>query len=185
MKTSIATLFLSTLLWSGATVSAAEVNGTQKPQWNEWPVVGQATLSWLWLDIYSSRLRTPDGKYQQQDDVPLHPLALEIRYLRDIEREDLVEATRDQWQKMGYSSNEIERWLPLLETMLPNVLSGEKLIYVSDGHRGQMIHMSLQDKSQVTGEVTDTQFNSAFLAIWLSPNTQYPKLRSQLIGMNR
>ena len=31
----------------------------------------------------------------------------------------------------------------------------------------------------------DEAFNDAFLAIWLSPNTDYPKLRQGLIGNNR
>lgn len=148
-------------------------------------MVGRATLSWLWLDIYSSQLRTPDGTYQQATDVSPHPLALEIRYLRDIDREDLVDATRDQWQKIGYTSEQIDAWIPVVETLLPNVLSGEKLVYVSDGRHGQMIHYSLQDQGIVLGAVNDERLNEAFLSIWLSPKTQYPDLRNQLIGMNR
>lgn len=114
-----------------------------------------------------------------------HPLALEIRYLRDIDRDDLVDATRDQWQKMGYPDEQINSWVPELDMLLMDVQSGEKLVYVSDGRHGEMIHYSLQDNAHVLGVINDEQLNEAFLSIWLSPKTQYPKLRDQLIGMNR
>ncbi|EPE8512989.1 chalcone isomerase family protein, partial [Vibrio alginolyticus] len=35
------------------------------------------------------------------------------------------------------------------------------------------------------GIIEDERMNDAFLAIWLSPNTEFPKLRKQLIGQVR
>ncbi|WJG20519.1 chalcone isomerase family protein [Vibrio furnissii] len=186
MKTSLVTaqLYLMAVLWA-ATANSAEVHAKSSAQWTDWPVVGQATLSWFWLDIYASQLRTPDGHYQQDSDVTPHPVALEIRYLRDISREQLLEATQDQWHKLGYDASRSEAWLDALTRMMPNVKAGERLVYVSDGVTGQMYYFTQQGKQRLLGKVADEAMNDAFLSIWLSPKTEYPKLRNQLIGMNR
>ena len=47
--------------------------------------------------VYTSQLRTPDGRYSRDDQ----DQALIITYARDIDRDELVEATRDQWQAQG------------------------------------------------------------------------------------
>ncbi|ELV8553102.1 chalcone isomerase family protein [Vibrio fluvialis] len=186
MKTPLVTaqLYLMAVLWT-ATANSAEINGKPSAQWTDWPVVGQATLSWFWLDIYSSQLRTPDGHYQQDSDVTSHPVALEIRYLRDISRDQLLEATQDQWHKLGYNESSSDQWLDALTSMIPDVKAGERLVYVSDGLSGQMYHFTQQGQQRLLGSVADEQMNDAFLSIWLSPKTEYPKLRNQLIGMNR
>lgn len=52
--------------------------------------------------VYHSQLRTPNGRY----DGPQQDRALIITYQRDIDREALVEATRDQWQAQGILQQE-------------------------------------------------------------------------------
>lgn len=59
--------------------------------------MGDATLTWGPFTVYTSQLRTPDGRYRAADQ----DQALIITYARDIERDELVEATRDQWQAQG------------------------------------------------------------------------------------
>ncbi|MGC9423276.1 chalcone isomerase family protein [Vibrio sp.] len=164
-------------------VRAASVQDSQT-MWSMWPVVGQATLSWLWFDVYTSQLRTPDGIYHHIDDLPAHPVALEIHYLRSISQQQLLEATQKQWQKLGYSAAEIERWLSEFSHMFPSVEQGQRLVYLSDGQRGQLIFFPSQDESEIRGLVQDPVMNEAFLAIWLSPRSHYPQLRKQLIGIN-
>ncbi|NOH83225.1 hypothetical protein F0249_05325 [Vibrio sp. 03-59-1] len=41
------------------------------------------------------------------------------------------------------------------------------------------------DNKKVIGEIADEELNDAFLAIWLSPKSSYPDLRSQLIGASQ
>lgn len=186
MKTLLinAQLYLIAILWTVA-ANGAQINVKPSASWAEWPVVGQATLSWLWLDIYSSQLRSPDGHYRQEGDVTPHPVALDIRYLRDISRKQLLEATQDQWNKLGFDPQRSAAWIATLTAMLPDVKAGERLVYVSDGAGGQMYFFSQQGEQRLLGSVEDQRMNDAFLAIWLSPKTEYPQLRNQLIGMNR
>lgn len=166
-------------------ISAAGLSNDIKDEWQRWPVVGQATLSWFWLDIYSSQLRSPDGEYAQGSDITPHPVALEIHYMRDISSVQLLEATEEQWQNQGYSKEQIGRWVALLAEIFPSVKMGEILVYVTDGRAGKFVYTPNGREPQEVGYITDEQLNDAFLAIWLSAKTEYPKLRLQLIGMNR
>ncbi|MDE1325354.1 chalcone isomerase family protein [Vibrio aestuarianus] len=167
------------------TSASAATSQASTPSWNSWPVVGQATLSWLWLDIYSSQLRSPLGVYQQSDDVSPHPIALEIRYQRDISQPKLLKATAEQWTKLGYSDSQVQSWITQLQTIFPDVSDGQRLVYISDGRLGQFVFIPVTGAEQQIGEIDDEALNDAFLSIWLSPNSEYPKLRNQLIGMNR
>lgn len=85
------------LLWLAAFSPVAHA-----ADWLEWPRVGEATLSWGPFTVYTSQLRTPDGRY----DGPHQDRALIITYQRSINRDELVEATRDQWRAQGILQQE-------------------------------------------------------------------------------
>ncbi|SVE18486.1 uncharacterized protein METZ01_LOCUS471340 [marine metagenome] len=59
--------------------------------------VGEAKLKVLFWDVYNSSLYSKTGEYQ----VEQFPQALNINYLRDIDAEDLIERTQDEWEKLG------------------------------------------------------------------------------------
>ncbi|STV62064.1 lipoprotein [Klebsiella pneumoniae subsp. ozaenae] len=85
--------------------------------------------------VYHSQLRTPNGRY----DGPQQDRALIITYRRDIDREALVEATRDQWQAQGILQQEprSEAWLRMLQGIWPDVAPGSQLAFVVSGGEGQ------------------------------------------------
>ena len=92
----------------------------------------------------------------------------------------MVDATIEQWEKLGYSDT--SSWVTQLEDIFPDIKDGQQLTYVSDGDIGRFFFSSHSEKNQLIGSITDPQLNDAFIAIWLSPQTQYPKLRQKLIG---
>lgn len=153
--------------------------------WGQWKVVGEAQLSWLFFDIYRSQLLAPQGTYALSNDVSPHPVALRIEYQRDISREQLLEATLDQWEKMGIDKETRSRWIAKLYDIFPSVADGHQLIYVTDGSLGSFYYLNSDKPMQKVGRIEDESLNDGFLSIWLGNNTQYPKLRAQLIGMNR
>jgi len=185
MVTQVRSILSVVMLLLATKISASELSESVGREWQRWPVVGQATLSWLWLDIYSSQLRSPDGQYREEDDITPHPVALEIRYMRDITSSQLLEATQEQWQKQGYSQALIDQWVPMLASIFPSVKTGEKLVYVTDGTYGQFLYIPREGEQKVVGNIGDEKLNDAFLAIWLSSKTEYQELRQQLIGMRR
>ncbi|TOA00543.1 hypothetical protein CGK24_06880 [Vibrio parahaemolyticus] len=154
--------------------------------WQEWETVGEAQLTWFVFDIYRSRLKAPNGQYLVSKDVSPHPFALEINYQRDISKQQLLEVTDEQWQKLGFPKSNRQQWITQLSSVFPSIKNGDELTYVTDGDKGQIIYRQAGTKTQkMVGEITDERMNDAFLSIWLSPKTEFPKLRKQLIGQVR
>lgn len=175
--------------YAHASISAGHVSGgdneqTQNALWSHWPVVGQAQLSMLFFDIYQSELRAPNGQYRESDDVTPHPLALSITYQRNISQDQLLNATMEQWQKLGYREEVAQGWLTRLAEVFPNIEQGHNLTYVTNGQVGEFYYTRQSDTQRI-GIIDDEAFNDAFVSIWLSPNTDYPRLRQQLIGKQR
>lgn len=150
--------------------------------WLSWRKVGSATLTWGPFTVYTSQLLTPDGRYTGENG----DQALVITYARDIDRKDLVEATRDQWQAQGILQREpqSEGWLQMLRSLWPDVRPGSQLAFVLDDKQGQFWYRaSATQKSFIPlGPRQSEAFSTRFLAIWLDPRTQYPELRQQLLG---
>ncbi|MDF2178212.1 chalcone isomerase family protein [Aliiglaciecola sp. CAU 1673] len=137
-------------------------------------LVGQAKLNVLFWEIYHSSLYSVDGEYQ-----PGHyPIALRIQYLRDIDAQELVDATRDEWKKQGLSEDQFSSWLTTLATIWPDIQDGDVLLLRVD----EQVHSHFYHNSKPVGEIDDPDFGPAFLNIWLSEKASYPKLRAQLIG---
>ncbi|CAM2920169.1 Chalcone isomerase family protein [Vibrio neptunius] len=160
--------------------ASAKATMASDDKWQEWRKVGSAQLTFLFFDVYQSQLFTPTGEYILGKDISPHPLALSIKYQRDISQKQLVDATREQWDKLGYSDT--GPWVTQLERIFPDVKDGQQLTYVSDGDTGRFFFSSQNDQNRLIGSINDPLLNDAFLAIWLSPQTQYPKLRQDLIG---
>lgn len=155
---------------------------THAADWLNWRKVGDATLTWGPFTVYTSQLYTPDGRYigREQDQ------ALIITYKRDIDRDELVKATRDQWQAQGVLAREpqSESWLRMLHALWPDVTPDSQLAFVVNNKQGQFWYRaSATQKSFAQLGVRQSEaFSSDFMSIWLDPHTQYPELRRQLIG---
>lgn len=150
--------------------------------WLTWRKVGDATLTWGPFTVYTSQLRTPDGRYHG----PAQDQALIITYQRDIDHEELVDATREQWQAQGVLEQEpqSDTWLSMLQSLWPDVTPGVQLAFVLNGQQGQFWYRASAAQKGFTplGSHQSEAFSKRFLAIWLDPRTQYPELRQQLIG---
>ncbi|PKF79471.1 hypothetical protein CW749_10805 [Vibrio sp. vnigr-6D03] len=183
MNKYIGFLVLSLLIMANAQGSTP--NSQDDQNWDGWKTVGKSSLSWLFFDIYKSELKTPSGVYEESTDVSPHPMALLINYMRDIPKQQLLDATQEQWEHLGYSEEQQQNWILTLSDILPDVSKGERLVYISDGEKGQFIFYDSANQTTHLGDITNEQLNDAFLSIWFSPDTEYPKHRRQLLGKIR
>ena len=152
-------------------------------EWQRWPRVGEAQFTWFVFDVYHSTLFAPQGKYQVGSSITPHPLALEIHYQRDISKQQLLDATDEQWQALGYAKLLRRKGITLLDGLFRDVKKGDRLTYVTDGQKGQLWFQGAQEtKLSYLGHVEEQWLNDAFLSIWLSPSSQYPQYRAKLIG---
>jgi len=148
--------------------------------WSPWKQVGRATLSWGPFEVYHSQLLTPDGTYQAGK----WPQALVIDYLRSIDRQELTKATEEQWQALGLLADAQKNgWLNAVENTWPDVSNGSEIIFLATQNGGQF-YSQMPDSVLINplGQPFSPAFRDAFLAIWLSPATQYPDLRNKLTG---
>ncbi|EGU32250.1 hypothetical protein VII00023_15181 [Vibrio ichthyoenteri ATCC 700023] len=170
---------------TGHSALSAPINdaqGCQSCDWKQWQTVGRAELKVLFFDVYNSTLFSPTGDYQVSQDVSPHPLALSIEYQRSISREQLLDATYEQWIKQGYDKAQSKQWIAQLATIFPSVKEGQRLTYITNGESGRFEFSPNVNSNQSLGTIDDEQLNDAFLAIWLSPKTEYSDLRKHLIG---
>ncbi|WP_019529541.1 chalcone isomerase family protein [Dasania marina] len=135
-------------------------------------LVGKGQMTWFWFDVYKAKLLTPSGNYQKQT----WPLALELIYQRDISRDDLIKATKDEWQRQQL--NYQAQWLTKLEQIWPSVSENDSLLLFVDSDGVSHFYYN----SVWAGAIKDPNFSGAFTAIWLSTNTLKPRLRDQLVG---
>ena len=135
-------------------------------------VVGATEMNWLFWKIYDIQLLSQDGEYDK-DKVPL---ALVIRYAREIESSMLLSSTVDEWQRQEITWK--PQWRDQLQTIWPDVAEGDEIILRVD----QNLNSHFFYNQEKVGTIDDAEFAPAFLAIWLSENTLKPNLRNRLIG---
>ncbi len=139
--------------------------------------VGEAKLKILFWDVYNSTLYSQTGEYQAEQ----FPQALKIQYLRDIDAEDLIERTKDEWEKLGINQELFNQWIPLLTDIFPNIKKGDTLLLnVSENRQSELFF-----NGETIRKITDRTFGKSFLRIWLDENCSYPKVRNKLIGLNK
>ncbi len=173
---------LMAAMWSSVLAGATEQhqsalpNAPQASIQNTTPmeVCGEAKLSVLFWDVYESTLFTPRGQWHPG----VRPLRLEIRYLRDIAAEDLIEQTRKEWQSQRIHSERHEAWLLQLGEQWRDVTEGDRVALAIDEQGVSTFYFN----DEPIGLIIDPQFGEDFSGIWLSPNTTRPELRSALIG---
>jgi hypothetical protein len=149
---------------------------------NAWAIpelttVGQGTYRYLFWQLYDARLATADGKFAGYQHNT--PLMLELTYKRDISREQFIEATVDEWSKLGGSNKaQHSAWASRLQALWQDVKKGDRLaaVLLSDGR------VTFYFNDSKTGTIEDTAFGSAFFDIWLHPETSAPALRRALIA---
>ena len=160
--------FLCTLVFSGVSM-ANPLDDLKK--------VGEAKLKVLFWDVYNSSLYTKTGEYQAGQ----FPQALKINYLRDIDAEDLIERTQDEWDKLGIKRVTFNQWIPLLTNIFPDIKKGDTLLLsVSENQQSEFFF-----NGKTIGKISDQTFGKNFLRIWLDENCSYPRVRKKLIGSKK
>jgi hypothetical protein len=165
----------------------ANSNNPSKPAandaWHQWPVMGQADLRWFIFDVYTSILRSEAGQYDSKRSPVSQNIALQIIYQRSISAQDLLKATQQQWQHLGYEVRLINHWMKTLARIFPSVQAGDMLTFVIKQQQGYFYYQKQSQSRWIPlGVLEDRSLADAFMSIWLSPQTEYPRMRQQLLG---
>ncbi|GIU12174.1 MULTISPECIES: chalcone isomerase family protein [unclassified Shewanella] len=149
-------------------------NSSVEPDFDSFKEVGRGEMQWWWFALYRAKLLTLDGDYSQGEV----PLVLDIEYYQDIPSKRLVEATLDQWQHLGVSEQNQQKWLAAIKSIWPDVNEGDKLTLRVQASGVSQFYFNGEP---LAGQMPEG-FSDDFLAIWLSESTSRPELRKQLLG---
>tara|TARA_Y100001970_G_C14182211_1_gene830444 strand:- start:192 stop:716 length:525 start_codon:yes stop_codon:yes gene_type:complete len=138
--------------------------------------IGDAKLKVLFWDIYNASLYSKTKEYKEEQ----FPQALQIIYLRNIDSEDLIEKTEEEWEKLGINQVKFNKWITLLKNIYPDIKKGDKLLFIV--YENLRSEFFLNDKT--IGKISDINFGKSFLRIWLDKDCSFPELRNKLIGLN-
>lgn len=169
----LATEPLRTALASSPAVDPPAVTGQLRPA----RLVGEGDLRFMGFRVYTARLwisspgRDPAQLLQQ-------PLALELRYQRNLSGETIVEGSDKEIVRLGFgTSAQRAHWSTQMKQIFPDVREGDRLTGVLDPARGVRFFYN----DQPIGSIDDADFGRAFFSIWLDERTQAPSLRTSVM----
>lgn len=164
--------------------------GVELPAWShdlpQARLQGEGDFRWFGLRIYRAQLwvAAPWPEPQRgSEPAPwlAQPFVLQIQYYRAISREQFVDATLEEIERIHggrYQPEQLARWRAALMAMWQDVQAEDVLSALHQPGTGCRFYA----RTQVLGELADADFAEAFFSIWLHPNSRDRGLRRQLIG---
>ena len=137
-------------------------------------LVGQGTLSVLFLDIYLLKLYSQDGTFSLNRD-----FVLEFTYKRHVSKDVIIEASLDEMKKAGGADEaQLASWRDKLDSALIDMEADEtaSVIFLEEG----IITFVSPNNPAVSFQ--DPSFRNSFALIWLGDKTSHPSLRKKLLG---
>lgn len=170
--TTLSKTFIALAFIGMSSLSLASQCGTEHV--DELELVGETRLSVMFWDVYDAQLYSDSGNYEDAEKT-----ALKLTYLRDIEAEDLVETTQEEWERLDYEINDqAKSWLSKLNEIWPDVTDGDCITLVTEADGTSIFY----GNDGELGRVDDKEFSERFLAIWLSKESRFKDERNELIG---
>ena len=162
---------VAVLLWlltPPAAASLRELPGAQ--------LVGSGDLTWMGLNVYQASLHAPEGRYQ-----PHTPHALKLRYDRSFSRERMAQRSLQEIEQIFGKQQQPDEIVRKLASVFSDVAKGDHITGVHYPGEGA----EFSGRQGLLGRLDDAELAAAFFAIWLSPKTSEPQLRSQMLGNGR
>ena len=166
-------LLLIMMLAASRAAQAQEIPAHIRLALPEARLAGQGGFTWFGLSIYDATLYVGPQGY-----VPGQRFVLDLRYARSLQGARIAKASIEQMQKVGVGTQaQHAQWFTSMQAIFPDVQEGTHLTAIFSP---QAATRFLRD-GQPLAEIADPEYGPAFAAIWLSPATTAPKLRTQLL----
>ena len=137
--------------------------------------VGAGRYVFVFLDVYDATLYAPKGQWDAHA-----PYALSLRYLRDVDGDDIADRAVEEMKGQGYADNvKLTAWHAKMLEIFPDVDEGSELEAVFIPGKS----IDFYHNGKPIGSIKDAEFCEHFSAIWLSDKTSEPGLRRKLLGL--
>ncbi len=138
---------------------------------------GKSRLTVWGFDVYDASLWVAPGF--QADKLTAQPFALELAYLRNVTNIDIAERSLAEMRRLApLSDAQSSNWTTAMLRVFPNIKKGDRITGVYRPGTGATFLVN----GKPAGDIMDAEFARLFFAIWLSPKTSEPKLRSALLA---
>ena len=140
---------------------------------------GQGRLRFLGLRVYDALLWAPAGQRVTATDAGVQPLALEIRYQRALQGQQIAERSLVEMKRQGELEEAVaQRWLQSMKDLFPDVEEGSRITGLNLPREGARFFVD----GRLKGTVAEPDFARRFFGIWLSPQSSDQRLRLALLG---
>lgn len=104
---------------------------------------------------------------------------LDLHYHRSLSGSSIAELSAKAMERMdGGTTAEIVRWRTTMAELFPDVGKGDRITGVFLPPASVRYFFN----GRLRGEIVDAKFARAFFGIWFDPRTQWPELRTKLLG---
>jgi hypothetical protein len=103
---------------------------------------------------------------------------LDLVFVRDVDREDIVDAWKEGFKKNGADLAALGPRVGTLNAWMPEVKKRDVLSFLIEPGKG----LTVTVKGKVRGTIPGDDFAKAFLAIWLGPKPPNGGLKKGLLG---
>jgi hypothetical protein len=137
--------------------------------------VGKARFNVFFFKIYDAELFAPDGRFDRSG-----PYALRLTYLIDAKKDRIISQTVQEMERQtSASAEQIESWIPLMERHFISMDKGSRadFIHTADGR------LVLAANGGVIAEITDQDFITALMDVWLGPKVRDKTFQRELMGL--
>lgn len=140
-------------------------------------LAAEGELRFFGFRVYTARLWV-NAAVNDPLQVLSQPLALELRYLRSLMGETIVEGSDKEIARLGQGQPaQRAQWSAQMSRIFPDVREGDRLTGVLDPGKGVRFYHN----DRPLGSIDDPAFGRAFFSIWLDERTQAPSLRQSLL----
>ena len=138
-------------------------------------LVGEARFKVLLFPVYDASLYAPKGDYRKSG-----PLALELNYLFDVEKERIVNQTVKTFERRKLGSDaDVAKWRKIMDEHFSDVQQGDQIMIAFPDLQTVVFSTNGSDPTFVS----DAGFAEAFKDLWLGDNVRNKSFQNKLLGL--
>ncbi len=138
-------------------------------------LVGEARFKVLLFPVYDASLYAPKGNYRKSG-----PLALELNYLFDVEKERIVNQTVKTFERRKLGSDaDVAKWRKIMGEHFSDVQKGDRILLAFPDLQTVVFSTNGSEPTFVS----DAGFAEAFKDLWLGDNVRNKGFQNKLLGL--
>lgn len=142
-------------------------------------ILGKNRFRYFGFHVYDIKTVIEKESLAKKDK--LSKIAICIDYNREISKEDLIEASLYEIERIiGDKLQPLkEKYAKLFDQIYSNVKGGDKKVAIRSND-----NLKLYYNNKLVGDIKDKQFAKLFVGIWLDEKVSHQKMRKNLLNIN-